>query len=337
MHSRFIATLLFLLGTAFSASAAESPEYMASFMPVHSLVAGVMGDEGRVGLIVPGHASPHNFVLKPSQMKHIQDAKLVFILNRHFERFLEKTLENDSRVIELSKAPGVKMLDNRSRFTLDEAYEAEEHKQGLAGEEEHEHEQEHHHEHNPTLPDYHLWLNPANAIALTNFIAQALSSHDPAHAELYTRNAKAQVERINAMKGDIEQMLAGAKYKPDGKAIAYLTYHDAYQYFERAFGLDASEFLVNNPENNAGAGHIEEIEKQLEKTKLACIFSEPQFNAKITQRIADRYHAELRLLNPDGSLLTPGKDVYFDVMQSVAKNITECMLKARELAKPKES
>jgi hypothetical protein len=80
-----------LLATADS-TRAEAPAVVASFKPVHSLVAAIMEGVGTPALIVKGAASPHNYALTPSDAQTIQDARIIFWIGEGLEIFLHKAI-----------------------------------------------------------------------------------------------------------------------------------------------------------------------------------------------------------------------------------------------------
>src|SRR5690606_12625612 len=100
-RSLLAATALAAL-TAWPASALE---VVASIEPLHSLVAGVMGDAGTPKLIVRGDASPHTYALRPSDAAALEAAELVFWIGPGMEAFLDKPLASlaaDAKVVEIA-------------------------------------------------------------------------------------------------------------------------------------------------------------------------------------------------------------------------------------------
>ncbi|MGY9017828.1 MAG: metal ABC transporter solute-binding protein, Zn/Mn family, partial [Alphaproteobacteria bacterium] len=67
---------------------------VTTIKPIHSLVAGVMDGLGSPSLIVDGSNSPHNFSLKPSHAKMIEDAEIIFWVGEDLETFMIKPLES---------------------------------------------------------------------------------------------------------------------------------------------------------------------------------------------------------------------------------------------------
>jgi len=95
---------------------ADVPKVAVDIAPVHSLVSKVMNGLGSPSLIIPPEASPHEYQLRPSEAKALQDAKLVFWVGEDLTPWLEKalsTLAKEASVTTLLEVEGVELLDFR--------------------------------------------------------------------------------------------------------------------------------------------------------------------------------------------------------------------------------
>ena len=63
---------------SFITSAKAEVKVVTSIKPIHSLVSYVMDGVGAPDLIVDGFNSPHNFQLKPSHAKMLENADIIF-------------------------------------------------------------------------------------------------------------------------------------------------------------------------------------------------------------------------------------------------------------------
>ena len=61
-----------------STAIADVPKVAVDIAPVHSLVSRVMEGVGSPKLIIPAGASPHEYSLRPSEAKSLQDAISLF-------------------------------------------------------------------------------------------------------------------------------------------------------------------------------------------------------------------------------------------------------------------
>ncbi len=294
---RRISFLLSLLVAIFTTPALASPKVVASFKPVHSLVAAVMQGAGEPALLVGGAASPHTYALKPSDAQKLSEADLVFWIGPEMEAFLEKPVAKlgaNATSVELIDADGIVVLPPRGApgFEDDGDHDA---------------------------VDPHVWLSPDNAIAMVKAIAMALDKADPQNAKTYDSNAAATEAKIAGLKAKI-----GAKLAHLPKT-GFISFHDAYQYFEKSFGVTAVGAIAVHPENPPGAAGIAQKRDLITSAKAKCVFSEPSFDSKLVNTIVEGTAAKTGILDPEGALQEPGPDAYINVMEALATSLAECL------------
>lgn len=299
----------------------EAPSVTVSVKPLHSLVAAVMQGVGEPKIIVGGTASPHTYNLKPSNAADIESAKLVFWLGPNFETFLEKPLDSlaaNAKVVAMEDAPGLTKLPFREGGAF-EAHE-DEHEDHAEGEAEAGHDHDHGHE--DAAFDLHFWLDPKNAAAMVASIRDSLIEADPAHADQYRANALAVEANLEALDRELAAQLAPVKDKP------FIVFHDAYQYFEKRYGLKVAGSITVSPENPPSAARISEIHDKIASLGATCVFAEPQFEDKLIAVVTEGTDAKSGRLDPEGGALTEGPDLYFTLMRNLATSITDCLGKA---------
>lgn len=292
---------------------ADDLHVVASIKPIHSLVASVMQGVGEPALIVKGAASPHTYTMKPSDAAALAQANVVFWTGQDMEKFMEKPLASLS-----GKATAVALLETPAIITLKPreggTFEPHEH-EGEA------HAAADHHDHDEEETDPHFWLDPENGRAAVKVIAATLSAADPVHAAAYSENAARTDADLAALETKIAAELAPYKDKP------FIVFHDAYQYFEKRFGLSATGSVTVSPEVQPGAARIAEIEKKIRTLGAVCIFSEPQFEPKLMETIAAGTKTFRGELDPEGASLTEGPALYPQLLQALADNLKECLSK----------
>ncbi len=276
---------------------------IASIMPVHGIVAAVMGNVGRPELLLSGRLSEHAASFTPSQIAHLGKADLVFIVSAGLERKLGQLSGSEAMngkvFVELAKAPGVKTHPIRAGG----GWAKDDH--GDAG---------------VSLPiDPHVWLDPDNAKAMADAVAAALSQADPINATTYATNAAAFAAALDALSGEIEAALAGVKHKP------YIVFHDAYQYFERRFGLDAVGSIADFSAAAPSAQRLRAIRGKIAETTAVCAFREPQFDEKFVATAIEGSTARSGTLDPLGADLVPGPDAYPQLLRNLAASLAACL------------
>ena len=300
---------------------ATQPQIVTSIKPVHSLVAGVMQGVGEPLLLVSGGASPHDYSLKPSEARAIDQAQVVFWIGPDLESFLIRPLDNVKnkvRVVALLDAPGMTVLPLREGG----AWEPHGHEHGH---DEHSHEtpedgDDHEHEHvHQADHDPHVWLDPVNAIAMVRRIMTVLGEVDIAHHADYQRNGAALIERLDHLNQRLATELAPVRQQP------YLVFHDAYQYFERRYDLDAIGSVTMSAERRPGAKRVADIQARIRDLQVRCVFSEPQFQPALVETIIAGSAARRGVLDPLGAELPPGPDAYFQLLQGLATSLRACL------------
>ncbi|MQB42759.1 zinc ABC transporter substrate-binding protein ZnuA [Rhizobium sp. ICMP 5592] len=305
------ASLLFSGLFAGATTAADAPDVVVSIKPIHSLVAAIMDGVDTPDLIVDGAASPHTYALKPSNAKALEAAKVVFWVGPGMEAFLEKPLSAlgaNALVVELDKAPGITKLKFREGGAFEAHDDGDEHAES-AGHDHHDHEEF----------DTHLWLDPHNAKAMAAEITTTLVAADPANALTYEANQKALDDRLDALDAEITATLAPVKSKP------FIVFHDAYQYFERRYGVRVAGSITVSPESIPGAQRISEIHGKVAELGATCVFAEPQFEPKLVNVVLEGTSAKSGVLDPEAAILPQGPDLYFDLMRGIANSLKTCL------------
>ena len=164
----------------------------------------------------------------------------------------------------------------------------------------------------------HVWLDPVNAKAMTRDIKNALSAADPANAARYEANAKAVMTRLTDLTADIT-----AKLKPF-RAKGFIVFHDAYQNFERRFGLKASGSITVSPEVRAGARRVRALRATVRHLGATCVFSEPQFEPRLVATVVEGTSAKSGVLDPLGTSLESGPELYFVLLRNMATSFAAC-------------
>jgi zinc transport system substrate-binding protein len=313
MNRNLFAATLGVLVMSLSATASAAPKVVATIMPIHSLVAGVMQGVGEPGLIVRGVASPHDYQLRPSDAAKLEDADIVFWVGGSFETFLEKPLSilgHNAHIVTLIQGKRIKLLRNRKGASWEEHDE----KHG-----QHAGHTEYKNEHGQQQFDAHVWLDPGNAKVIVDLITAELSAVDPVNAIAYISNGGRLKRRIEMLDLRLAKRLRPVRDKP------YAVFHDAYQYLEKYYGLNAIGSITVSPQQKPSARHLRELRTKIKELKVHCVFSEPQFESALVKTIIEGSDARGGVLDPIGSVVKTGLDAYFDMMTANASAIANCL------------
>ena len=321
LHQKFGFILSTISLLSFMSFANAEAKVIASIKPLHSLVSYVMDGVGTPGILVDGSSSPHTFQLKPSHATMLQEADIIFWIGEDLESFLEtplKSIAKNSRHITLMESDEIELLKFREKNIFgdhdEHADDHDEHEEHEEHGDEHDDHDEHGHAHGEY--DIHFWLDPEIAKTIVKIVTRELSEIDPANSSAYNSNSAKALKEIDQLINDVK-----SKINRDAK---YVVFHDAYQYFEKRFGVEVIGALTVNPEVLPGAKQLAEIREVIEHESVNCLFSEPQFNPSIAETIARDTGVKAAIIDPLGAELDPGKDLYFDLIGDIASSFKSC-------------
>ena len=306
--------ILIIALLSFITSAKAEIKVVTSIKPIHSLVSYVMDGVGTPDLIVDGFNSPHNFQLKPSHAKMLENADIIFWIGEGLENFLEKPLDSiskNAKKVELMEIKGINKLEFREKNIFNE-HDHDEHEEDGHKEEKH----DDHDDHGHGAHDPHIWLDPQNAKVIVKLITKELSELDSKNAPTYKKNSEKALS-------DLDKLIKKVK-KDTSKDLRFVVFHDAYHYYEDRFGINLLGALTVNPDVLPGAAQLVEIREVIEHEKVNCIFSEPQFNPDIIKSIAKDTGVKTGVLDPLGANLDKGKNLYFDLIKNISSSFKGC-------------
>lgn len=290
--------LRLLLLLLLSPAASAAPTVVVTISPIHALVAGVMQGVGEPQLLVPPGSSPHSYALLPSEARLLTRADLVVWVGEDLEAFMQKplrTLADDAAILEVLTVPDL-VLESRDEPHLHGAGETGEHGS-----------------------DPHVWLDPRNAGRIADAVTRQLTQLDPANAATYRRNMAAIQSELAALDKEIAAALEPVR------EIPFLSFHDAYGYFERRYGLNSAGALTLTPERPPGARRLAEAREQVRTLGVRCIFREPQFEPKLAEAVARGTPARIGVLDPIGAEIPPGPDGYMQLMRQLTTSMVDCL------------
>jgi zinc transport system substrate-binding protein len=205
----------------------------------------------------------------------------------------------------------------------DEYWPAHDHSHDHSHEHKHESTQDDHHHPHPALDganmDAHLWLDTDNAQHIVNAIAAHLTQLDPIHAEQYAANAQALTQRLAQLTIFIQNRLKGLKNQP------FLVFHDAYQYFEQQFNLQALGTITQQPHVPLSLHNLTKIQAIINKNNVQCLFQEPEFNQKMINNLVQNTSLKSQILDPLASQAALGPNAYFEMMENLALTFENCL------------
>ena len=352
---KFFSILALFICTGVNVFATETTGVISTIQPINSLVSAVIGNTGKSITIIPSEQSPHDFKLKPSDVKVLQNGNIIFYVSNHLESSITKVFKNlpkNIKLINLMEESGVNHLAIRDN----DAWERHDHhghddhddhdkhvkkhddhddhdKHGKKHDDHNDHDKhgkkhddhDDHDKHGKKHDDHekeddvHVWLSPDNAIKIVQKVNKVLSLYFPENSKIYNDNTTKFIDKIRNLKMELVKELSPIKNKP------YIVFHDAYQYFEKTFELNAVGSVALEGDIASSPKQISLIKDKIVKSKALCVFQEPQFDSKLVKIVVEGTDAKIGTLDPLGVNISENKDFYLQLLTNMTKSLKECL------------
>ncbi|MFJ2454786.1 MULTISPECIES: zinc ABC transporter substrate-binding protein [unclassified Pseudomonas] len=284
-------------------SAQAEVRVLTSIKPLQLIAAAVQDGVAVPEVLLPPGASPHNYALRPSDVRKVQSVDLLYWIGPDMEGFLPRVLKGRSLPsVAVQDLPGMKLR----HFAEDSHSHAED-------------ADEHDHDHRPGTLDAHLWLSPVNARVIATRMAADLSAADPANAARYQNNLKAFSERLDALDARLKARLAGISGKP------YFVFHEAFDYFEDAYGLKHAGVFSVAAEVQPGAQHVAAMRARLQQVGKTCVFSEPPLRPRLAETLVAGLPVKLAELDALGGYTPATAQGYEQVLEKLGNDLAGCL------------
>ncbi len=317
--SRLFSAASLLFATFFlSFSAPAEVRVLTSIKPLQLIAAAVQDGLGSPEVLLPPGASPHHYALRPSDVRRVREVELLYWVGADLESFLPRVLAGRDRPsVAVQDLPGMHL-----RHFGDEHAGHEEHD----GHDEAEHQaeaDEHDDAHRPGSLDAHLWLLPANARVIAAKMAADLAAADPAHAARYQANLAAFGERLEALDQRLRARLRARLNGVAGKP--YFVFHEAYDYFEAAYGLEHAGVFSLTGEVQPGARHVAALRARLQQAGPSCVFSEPPLRPRLADTLSAGLPVRLAELDAMGAELAVEAGGYERLLENLGEQLAGCL------------
>lgn len=298
-----------------AAPALAEVRVLTSIKPLQLIAAAVQDGAGSPDVLLPPGASPHHYALRPSDIRRVREADLLYWIGADLEVFLPRVLEGrEQPSLAVQTLPGLHLRHFGAAHRHDEDAATAEHGEE-AGHDAHGHDQAH----RPGSLDAHLWLLPANARAIAARMAADLAAADPANAARYQANLAAFAQRLAAVDARLKTRLAPLASKP------FFVFHEAFDYFEQAYGLQHAGVFAVSAEVQPGARHVAAMREQLKAAGPSCVFSEPPLRPRLAQTLSDGLPVRLAELDALGFELPARAGGYERLLEQLGDGLAGCL------------
>lgn len=296
MRRRTLAALIFAI-SVLSVSALPHARVVCTTTIIGDVVSQIAGADADVTSLMPLNADPHAFEPTPRDAAVLHDASLVFINGAGLETFLAPLLENaTARTIDLSSNIKLRRLGaNTNTGTVAE---------------------------DASNVDPHVWFDPANVIAWTTTIADALANIDPDHADGYRGRAAAYQSTLH----DLDKWIGDQIASIPSAERRMVTDHDAFGYLADRYGLKivGTVFPGLSTMSEPSAKQVAALETAILKLGVPVIFVGNTVNPSLSQQVASDTGVRIVLLytgslsGSDGPASSYVDFIHYDVQQIVA-------------------
>ena len=298
-HSLSFLFLSLLLSPQSTAADSTPPlNVVVTIKPLHSLVASLMKGVNQPQLLLTSSQSAHHTNLRPSDYRKLAGADIVFWAGASLESFIpaiEKKHQGRTQYISLIKTDGLTLLPVRGK-----------------------HEHSNHENHGSNQTDPHFWLSTNNAKKIVSAITQILIDADTGNTSLYLRNKEQTLARLNLLTERLTKKL-------EKNTAPFITYHDAYQYFEKEFHLNRITSITLSEESTPGVKQIQSVKRLISQYRVNCIFFEAPIQPPIIKTLLNDSLALAVALDAIGVNLNAGPDLWFDLLDNLGQQMAGCL------------
>ncbi|HEX7471585.1 MAG TPA: metal ABC transporter substrate-binding protein [Candidatus Limnocylindrales bacterium] len=245
------------------------------------MIRQVGGPNVSVTSLVPRGGDVHTFEPKPADVQTVAAAQLLVMNGLGLDDWLQKTITNAATpgtpVIKLGvDLPGIALLPGED----------------------------------PGTQNPHLWMDVKYAEAYVDRIAAELTTVDPTDAAGFGARAATYRTRLDALDASIRARIATI---PEANR-KLVTFHDAFPYFAREYGITIVGVAVEAPGQDPSAAYIGRLIEAIKAAGVKAIFSESQFPTKLVDQLGAETGAAVVANLYDDSIGDPPIDSYEAVM-----------------------
>jgi len=303
INTAVLLLLVFILtacGRAGDAASAEKPggigqarqnvfSIVTSFYPVYIATINITRDIPGVtvtNMTKPQTGCLHDYSLRPDDLKTLEKADAFVINGAGMEAFLDDVIKQRKDLRIITAAAGIPLIKDSDGVE------------------------------NP-----HVWVSITNEITCVENIADQLSEADPSHAEQYSANKAAYIDKLKSLKEEMHKELDGLKNRD------IITFHEAFPYFAQEFTLNIAAVVEREPGSEPSPKELGSIIDAVEKTGTKALFAEPQYSSKAADAIARETGAKVYTLDPvvTGDPAPDAYDAYIKAMRQNGRALKEAL------------
>ena len=272
---------------------AETKPYIAvTNFPLYEIASKITDSKIEVKKLIPFGVESHAYMPSVKTMTLISKAKLLVYNGLSMEPWIKKEYKNA-----LNMSQYVQLKDACA---------------------EHEH---HGHSHEKEDFDPHYWLDSSNMIMMTKVLSEKLSRLFPEYKESFSSNAKAYIQKLEALDKEYSETLQNCKQKE------IVVNHNAFAYLSARYGFHTHAVTGLSADEQVSAKKMKEITDLVKEEHIKTIFFESFVSDKVARTIAKESGAEVSSLQPLANVTQEeAKKGYIPLMQDNLEKLSKAML-----------
>jgi manganese/iron transport system substrate-binding protein len=282
----------------------DKPTAVASTTMIGDVVHQVGGELINLHVLLPVDSDPHGFSPAPKDVAQVETANLVFLNGFNLEEGLADLITANAQGKIVMVSDGVQTIP--------------------IGSHEHDGEVQSDPSTQPSNPDPHVWMDPANVKIWTENIARELSAMDPENASIYQQNAQSYLAQLDQLNAWIKEQIGQI---PQERRIL-VTDHDTLGYFAEAYNFRVIGVVVigGSTLSDPSAQQIAALEKNIAEFNTPAIFVDTTVNPQMSERIAaDTGAVLIRLYTGSLSAANGPAASYIEMMRYNVQAIVEAL------------
>jgi ABC-type Zn uptake system ZnuABC Zn-binding protein ZnuA len=275
----FVVAACSIAATPSSGGTSPAPDALnvvATTTVLGDMVAQVGGPNVAVTSIVPKGGVVETFDPSPQDVAAVSAADLIVMNGLGLDGWLEPVIESAG-----SNVPVVRLAENLPGVDYVSGEDGE--------------------AYNP-----HLWLDVTYAEKYAHRIAEALAAAAPGKAAAFTAGGDAYAARLATLDAEIRREIATIP-EANRKLVSF---HEAFPYFAKAYGLTIVGSVVQVPGQDPSAGEVAALIDAIKRSGARAVFTEAGFNPDLSKAIADEAGVKVESNLYNDSLGDPPVDTY---------------------------
>ncbi|MCM1150484.1 MAG: zinc ABC transporter substrate-binding protein [Alistipes sp.] len=252
-----------MLGSCAEQTLTQEETLYVSIAPLQELVAGIVGDDYPIGILVPAGASPETYEPTPRQIVELNRTQLIFNVGLiDFEQALLQKIGDRNKIVDLSV--GIEPIAG----SCSHAHAGHAHAHGI---------------------DPHIWTSPRALQRMAANAYEAIRTRYPDSTK-YAAN-------YETLRRRLRELDARTAEKIERSGVKYIViYHPALAYYARDYGLEQAAIEADGKEPSARK--LGETIREARAKGVSKVFYQSQFPASVVETAARDIGARVVRIDP---------------------------------------